>query len=428
MRIVIRTAVVLLALFCFCAVPALALDKYAVTVDRLHIKRGNRPFTVRAIATPDACKPGTSKEQVARTLNLAGEVGANTILVDVFGISGDGASVSDEALQAIRFINEIGADRGALGIVHLTGPAAPKSDGARLAWIRTAATVFARDTAYLYLIDGDDAGKLARAFKRASNHLTVASPKFGDVDVVQPGEKSRKKPQILMGALPKELDETNFILPADRSSYAKLDAACALPEEAQTWAPDDSSLSPEERAQGFKALFDGKTFNGWVVLGAKKDAWSIKDGVVERVSAGSQGLRTIRRFAHFDLRWEWNLPHGGNNGVHFCAPRAQRESRLGFEYQMLGDYGKQPDKDSTGSIYDVVPPTVNAVKPEGEWNSSEIIFDGSHIIYFLNGQKVNDVNIDDNEELRPRLRKGFIVLTEHNDVVMYRNIRIKELP
>jgi len=101
---------------------------------------------------------------------------------------------------------------------------------------------------------------------------------------------------------------------------------------------------------------------------------------------------------------------------------------VGFEYQMLGDYGKAPDKNSTGSIYDVVPPTANAVNPEGEWNASEAIFDGTHITYYLNGQKVNDVDMNGVDELRPRLRNGFIVLTEHNDVVMYRNIRIKVLP
>ena len=268
-----------------------------------------------------------------------------------------------------------------------------------------------------------------RAFKRASKHLTVASQKYGDVDVLMPGEKSRKKPQLTVCELPKKLDEgTHFILNADRASYAMLESASALPEESKPWTPDNSSLSPEERAEGFVALFDGKTFNGWIVLGGKRDAWVIKDAALERVSKGSQGLRTVRRFANFDMRWEWNLPKGGNNGVHFRAPRAQRASRAGFEYQMLGDYGKAPDKNSTGSIYDVVPPTVNAAKPEGEWNSSEAIFDGTHIAYFLNGQKVNEVDMNDVEELRPRLRQGFIVLTEHHDIVMYRNVRIKELP
>jgi hypothetical protein len=413
----------------FLVAPAFAQKKNAVSVEALTLKRGTGAFTIRAIRAPEVGKPGTTTEQFAGAMNRIGDVGGNAICFDVYGISEDGTSISGGAIEAARQAYVVGADRGVLGIMRLTGPAAPKSAKARLTWARTAAKAFSRDTAYLYLFDGDDAGKLTRAFKRVSKHLTVASAKYADVDVLAPGEKSRKKPQLILGGLPQNLDEgAHFILNPDQPSYAALDAASALPEESIAWTPDNSSLSPEERAVGFVALFDGKTFNGWTVLGAKKDAWQIKDGVLERVSSGSAGLRTVRRFANFDMRWEWNLPKGGNNGVHFRAPRAQRASRVGFEYQMLGDYGKDPDKNSTGSIYDVVPPAVNAVKPEGEWNASEAIFDGTHITYYLNGQKVNDVDMNDIQELRPRLRQGFIVLTEHNDIVMYRNIRIKELP
>jgi hypothetical protein len=409
--------------------PAFAQEKNAVTVESFVIKRGTAAFTVRAIAAPEIGKPGTTREQVSRAMNLIAASGGNAISFDLYGIAEDGSSISAEAAEAARQVNAIGADRGVLSIIHLTGEGAPKSEEARLAWARTAAKTFTRDSAYVYYIDGEDAGKLTRAFKRVSKHLTVVSSKYADIDVVVPGEKSRKKPQLLFGAVPKELTENaHFLLAADQASYAALEKASALPEEAKGWTPDNASLSPEDRAAGFVALFDGKTFNGWTVLGAKKDAWVIKDGVLSRESGGSQGLRTVRRFTNFDMKWEWNLPKGGNNGVHFRAPRAQRASRVGFEYQMLGDYGKEPDKNSTGSIYDVVPPTVNASKPQGEWNQSEAIFDGTHITYYLNGQKVNDVDMNDIEELRPRLREGFIVLTEHSDPVMYRNICIKELP
>ncbi len=410
-------------------VTAGAQEKYAIKVEARTLKRGAAPYTIRAISAPEIGKPGTTREQIAKAMNTIANVGGNAICVDVYGVAEDGSSISEEALEAIRAIHAVGDDRGVGVVVRVIGANAPESDKVQMTYARTAAKAFAKDTANLYLFEGDDAGKLSRAFNRVSKHLTVAASLNGDVDVIAPGEKSWKKPQVILGGLPESLDDNaHFLLGAEEQNYATLERASALPEESQTWTPDNSGLSADDKAAGFVALFDGKTFNGWVVLGAKKDAWVIKDGLLSRETSGSQGLRTIRRFKNFHMKWEWSLPKGGNNGVHFRAPRAQRASRVGFEYQMLGDYGKAPDKNSTASIYDVVPPTVNAVKPEGEWNYSEAIFDGTHITYWLNGQKVNDVDMNDVEELRPRLREGFIVLTEHNDAALYRNIRIKDLP
>ncbi|MDZ4858516.1 MAG: family 16 glycoside hydrolase [Candidatus Hydrogenedentes bacterium] len=417
------------AIILMTGVAAIAQEKNAITVQGVTLKRGAGALTLQAIMTPDAAKPGTTKEQVAAALNQVAAPGANAICFDVYGIAEDGESISQEAIDAVRQVRAVGADRGAVGVVRLFGPHAPQDRKARLAWAQTAARTFKEDSAYLFLFDGDDAGKLVRAFKKSANDLATASPRYGDVDIVAPGNKTRKKPFLILGGLPEELGKSaHFILSADQTSYDALDAASALPEESQRWTPDNSGLSPEERAEGFIALFDGKTLNGWVVMGEKKDAWVVKDGMIVRESGGSAGVRTVRRFANYVMRWEWNLPKGGNNGVHMRAPRAQRASKVGYEYQMLGDYGEEPNKNSTGSIYDVVGPTSNASKPIGEWNSSEAIFDGTRITYYLNGVKVNDVDINDVEELRPRARSGFIVLTEHSDPVMYRNIRIKELP
>ncbi|NUM55204.1 MAG: DUF1080 domain-containing protein [Candidatus Hydrogenedentes bacterium] len=408
---------------------AYAQDKNAVSVAARTLKRGANAYTVRAISVPEIGKPGVTREDVARAMNRIATVGGNSICFDVYGASDDGKSIANDAVEAARQVHAVGADRAVVSVINVMGAPAPHGEKARLEWARTVAKAFAKDTGFLFLITGGDAKQCARAFNRVSKHLTLACERYGDLDVIAPDEKSWKKPQLVLGGLPHQLDDAaHFVLMADQSSYDTLETASALPEESQQWTPDNSGLSPEERAEGFVALFDGTTFNGWIVLGAKKDAWTIADGALSRNTGGSQGLRTIRRFKNFHMKWEWNLPTGGNNGVHFRAPRAQRASKVGFEYQMLGDYGKDPDKNSTGAIYDVQAPAVNASKPHGEWNASEAIFDGTHISYYLNGQKVNEADMDAVDELRPRLREGFIVLTEHNDQVMYRNIRIKELP
>ncbi len=89
--------------------------------------------------------------------------------------------------------------------------------------------------------------------------------------------------------------------------------------------------------------------------------------------------------------------------------------------------GEPITNQTTGSIYVQVPPLVNAGKPAGEWNTLEITCNGPQVKAVLNGQTVQDTNLDQNEELRDRLREGFIGLQDHGTPVAFRNIRIKKL-
>ena len=405
-----------------------AAGQYDMHVDNGVVKRGSSEYTIRSIYVPDLARPGSSLEDVTRGLNRAADVGAAAPCFDLYGISESGRDISNDAVAAMRKIREIGQDRSTIGVVRVFGPYAPKTANARIRAAKTVARKLRGDREFIYLLEGPDAERLAREIHRRAPGLLIASPEGGDIQVVtDPGIQS-KKPTLLLGAIPPALEsQAHFILPQYDEDYQILDLASAEPAENHSWTPDNSGLTPQEKADGWIALFDGKTMNGWTVLGDKKDAWRVHDGVLERATAGSNGLRTIDRYGNFVLRWEWTLPEGGNNGVHLRAPRAARASRIGMEYQMLDDYGTPPDKNSTGSVYDVVAPTVNAVKPTGEWNSSEVTLDGPHLKYVLNGVTVQDLNLYEHEVLKLRLRRGFIVLTEHHDPVMYRNIRIKPL-
>ena len=81
----------------------------------------------------------------------------------------------------------------------------------------------------------------------------------------------------------------------------------------------------------------------------------------------------------------------------------------------------------TAAIYDVMAPLVNAGKPAEEWNALEITLDGPLMKAVLNGEVVQDVNLDEIGELRTRLRRGFIGLQDHGNYVAFRNIRIRKL-
>lgn len=418
-----------LAAFTLTTATSWAAGQYDLYVDNGVVKRGSSEYTIRSIYVPDLARPGSSIDEVTRGLNRAADVGAPAPCFDLYGISESGRDIADDAVAAMRRIREIGQGRNMIGVVRVFGPYAPRTESARIRAVKTLARELRGDREFVYLLEGPDAGRLAREFHRHAPGLLIASPEGGDVQVVgDPGVQS-DKPVLLLAALPPALDsQAHFILPQYDLYYELLDLASAQPEESRSWTPDNSSLTPQEASEGWIAIFDGKTMNGWTVLGENKSAWQVHDGLLERVSGGSNGLRTIDRYGNFVLRWEWMLPKGGNNGVHLRAPRAARASRIGMEYQMLGDFGQEPDKNSTGSIYDVEPPTVNAVKPNGEWNASEVTLSGSQLTYILNGVTVQDRNLYEHDELKLRLRRGFIVLTEHNDPVVYRSIRIKPLP
>lgn len=137
---------------------------------------------------------------------------------------------------------------------------------------------------------------------------------------------------------------------------------------------------------------------------------------------------TRDRYGDFILRLEGRIEAGGNSGIHIRAPRACRQSRIGFEFQFMGDYDiTVPDKNSTGSVYDVLPALTTALRPEGEWNEFELHLEGSRVRARINGILVQDTDFEDHEELRHRLRRGFIGLQDHDCFVQYRNIRIKPL-
>jgi hypothetical protein len=99
----------------------------------------------------------------------------------------------------------------------------------------------------------------------------------------------------------------------------------------------------------------------------------------------------------------------------------------GMEIQIQGDHGMELDDQHTGSIYSVVPASMDATNPDGEWNSYEITCNGPQVKVVLNGKVVQDTNLDQNPILKYRLRKGFIGLQDHGRYVAFKNIRIKKL-
>lgn len=210
-----------------------------------------------------------------------------------------------------------------------------------------------------------------------------------------------------------------------------------------------NTLSPDEKAQGWRLLFDGQSLDGWHLYAKKSppDAgWKVEDGLLKKVARQRGGdIVTDQTFVDFDLRWDWRVAAGGNNGVKYLVTE-QRTSAPGHEYQMIDDVG-HPDgklgaKRQTASFYDVLPPTADKpLKPVGEWNSSRVLVQGNHVEHWLNGKKVLEYELgSDAVKAAVAASKfknsagfgtkisGHIMLTDHQDECWFRSVKIRELP
>lgn len=414
---------------------------------RYLLMKGRYDELAPAMEAPNLAAPETTWEELITTLNRMCSVGATGVAFNLPGISPDGKSMAPEAHESFRKALDQILWRRMIPICRIFAPDAPTDPEYRQAVIDTAAQAIGHDVDCLYWVDGPDAPALAaRLIERAPKvepnfppqilqgpkpvRITVAAPANADVLTVTevPLDEQRTLPLLLVGriAMPDDGD-VSYIVPGTDEFYDRMEKAKADPIEAQPWTPDNSVLSEEERREGFIALFNGKDLSGWTILGDNKEGFVVRDGAIEWNARGGSMLRTRDRYENFILRLDWKIGAGKNNGVQVHLPRAGRGSKIGLEIQMMGVREEPPTKNSTGAVYDVVPPKVDASKEPGEWNSLELVIDWPHLKATQNGVLIHDLNMEENPELAYRLRRGFIGITDHGGYAAFRNIRIKPL-
>ena len=190
---------------------------------------------------------------------------------------------------------------------------------------------------------------------------------------------------------------------------------------------------------GFVSLFDGRTLNGWTLVGQKGPGYVAENGILVCPADGGGDLLTEKDYANFIFRFEFRFEPGGNNGIGIRAPVGSRASYQGMEIQILDhDHekyrGKIKPAQFHGSIYDVVPAKTGALNKAGEWNQQEISANGRRITVTLNGTVIVDANLDDVKDpevlkRHPGLARttGRIGLLGHGTRVEFRNLRVREL-
>ena len=197
------------------------------------------------------------------------------------------------------------------------------------------------------------------------------------------------------------------------------------------------------KEEGFKPLFDGKTLNGWKPLdetgkevSPDQSAFSVKDGVIYCSGKGSDyWIVAPGTYKDVVLRLEYKIVDRANSGVFLRVSGPGHPAYLGYEVQILGDYGQPPSLHSAGSIYDVLAPMRNMSKPAGEWNQMEITNKGSLLTVILNGFKVIDTDFAQLTEPVGKFsmpysqlpKEGWIGVQNHGGEIWFRSIEVKEL-
>ncbi len=242
-------------------------------------------------------------------------------------------------------------------------------------------------------------------------------------------------------------------------------AIIALPIVCSTAETAPNTLTPEETAQGWRLLFDGRTFAGWRGIGAAgipAKHWIIEEGAVRKVAAkdvrvladgqpaAGGDLITAETFQDFELAFEWKISPGGNSGIKYNVSEemslalAVNRAALGFEYQVLDDErhpdARNGDNRTAAALYDLMAPAGKTVRPAGQWNAARIVFRHGHGEHWLNGTKVLEFDVA-SPDFQKRLqaskyksiphfadqRKGHIVLQDHADAAWFRSLKIRML-
>ncbi len=206
-----------------------------------------------------------------------------------------------------------------------------------------------------------------------------------------------------------------------------------------------NTLSAEERAAGWRLLFDGATTDGWrgYRLDSMPSGWQVVEGALTRVAPAGDIL-TRDQFADFELTLEWKVGPKGNSGIFYRATEAaERIYETAPEMQVLDDAGHADAASrltSAGANFGLYPAPAGIVRPAGEWNRVRILVRGSHVEHWLNGTKLLEYELGSPDwEARVakskfvewpgygRAARGHIGLQDHGDRVAYRDIKLREL-
>lgn len=230
------------------------------------------------------------------------------------------------------------------------------------------------------------------------------------------------------------------------ASISVLALACTATKSELDRSVTPNVLSPSEKAEGWRLLFDGKTTTGWRNFGKStiSNSWKVIDGSLVRADSAAGDIITVDKFRNFDLALDWKVAEKGNSGIFYRATEeADTIWKAAPEMQVLDDARHENGTDpltSAGANYSLYPAPRGVVHPAGEWNHARLLVNGNHVEHWLNDVRLFEYELG-SAEWQARVAKakfheypifgtaaeGHIGLQDHGDHVEFRNIRIRLL-
>jgi hypothetical protein len=222
-----------------------------------------------------------------------------------------------------------------------------------------------------------------------------------------------------------------------------------------------NSLTPQERAQGWQLLFDGKSLNGWhsqappqgrggrgradappaapapaqpgalpavgsapkpCVTAQKASAsavpagssqWEVANGLLTPCGEPAGYLNSDQSYKNFVLSLEFRTTEEANSGVFVRSPKESG----GYEIQI---WKRQPAGYNTGAIVGTAKTARDYTFKADQWNQLQITAEGDHIVVVLNGETTLDIR-------DAKFPEGNIRLQYQQFPIAFRNVRIRQL-
>jgi len=212
-----------------------------------------------------------------------------------------------------------------------------------------------------------------------------------------------------------------------------------------------NTLTKQEKAEGWRLLFDGKDFNGWHNFRQEgvRPGWQVKDGDLVCADPHNAGdIVTDDKFDWFELQLDYNISEAGNSGIMYhVTDEGGAVWATGPEFQ-LEDNKEARDPVRCGWLYALYQPpidpatgkTLDATKPVGEWNHVRLLVTPQKCVHEINGVKYFEYVLH-SEDFNERVAKskfarmphfaksdiGYIALQGDHGQVMFRNIKIRPI-
>jgi hypothetical protein len=218
-----------------------------------------------------------------------------------------------------------------------------------------------------------------------------------------------------------------------------------------------NTLSPQEKKEGWKLLFNGKNVDGWHTYGGKGvgTAWRIDQGALNlhvpnrignKAPNGGDLVSDAIFNGDFEFKAEWKVERFTNSGIFFFVQETPAYKNIfdtGLELQVLDDAiyeGASENKHRAGDFFSVANARVREVEPVGGWNKVHAVLKNNKLTVSLNGYSIQEHDLT-SADWKKRVAEsklkdapiskgrfsGRIGLQDWGSSVWFRNVKVRSL-